>query len=176
MRLTPGTWVRECPGTPAHPRRLPMAFAVGWMTTRVRLGRCSRIRRSAHGGTACARTAPSGTRRGSAELAVAGAGGRPCEHAVQVPAIFVHEPGCASVHQQYGGHSSCMLFLVRTVHTVQQTVDFHRYSSWDGCHAPVVVQRQVSWLGCAENCGVPQLQCLWPLSSSWTRLLCPSVQ
>ena len=104
MRLTPRTWVRECPGTSAHPRRLPMACAVGWMTTRVRLGRCSRIRRSAHGGTACARTAPSGIRRGSAELAVAGAGGRPCEHAVQVPAVFVHEPRCASVHQQNGGH------------------------------------------------------------------------
>ena len=70
---------------------------------------------------------------GALSLAVTGAGGRPCEHAVQVPAVFVHEPGCASVHQQYGGHSSCMQFLVRTVHTVQQTVDPHRYSSWDGC-------------------------------------------
>ena len=69
-----------------------------------------------------------------------------------------------------------MQILVRTVHTVQQTVDFHRYNSWDGCHAPVVVQRQVPWSGRAENCGVPQLQCLWPLSSFWTRLLCPSVQ
>ena len=36
----------------------------------------------------------------------------PCEHAAQVPAIFVHEPGCASVHQQKGGHSSCMQILV----------------------------------------------------------------
>ena len=35
-----------------------------------------------------------------------------------------------SVHQQSGGHSSCMQILVRTVHTVQQTVDFHRYSFW----------------------------------------------
>ena len=68
VRLTPGTWVRECRGTSAHPRRLLMACAVGWTTTRVRLGRCSRIRRSAHGGTTCVRTAPSGTRRGSAEL------------------------------------------------------------------------------------------------------------
>ena len=59
--------VRLTPGTSAHPRQLPMACAVGWMTTRVRLGRCSRIRRSAHGGTACVRTAPSGIRRGSAE-------------------------------------------------------------------------------------------------------------
>ena len=38
-----------------------------------------------------------------------------------------------SVHQQSGGHSSCIQILVRTVHTVQQTVDFHRYSSLDGC-------------------------------------------
>ena len=65
-----------------------------------------------------------------------------------------------------------MQILVRTVHTVQQTVDFHRYSSWDGCHAPVVVQRQVPWLGRSENCGVRSCR----LSSSWTRLLCPSVQ
>ena len=31
-------------------------------------------------------------------------------------------------------------------------------------------------VGARRNCGVPQLQCLWFLSSSWTRLLCPSVQ
>ena len=47
-----------------------------------------------------------------------------------------------------------MQILVRTVHTVQQTVDLHRYNSGDGCHAPVVVQRQVPGLGRAENCGV----------------------
>ena len=29
VRLTPGTWVRECPGTSAFPRRLPVACAVG---------------------------------------------------------------------------------------------------------------------------------------------------
>ena len=46
----------------------------------------------------------------------------PCEHAASIPAVFVHEPVCASVHQQNGGHSSCMQILVRTVHTVQQTV------------------------------------------------------
>ena len=67
VQLTPGTWVRECPGTSAHPRRQLMARALGWTTTRVRLGRCSRIRRSARGGTARARAAPTGTRRGSAE-------------------------------------------------------------------------------------------------------------
>ena len=54
-----------------------------------------------------------------------------------------------------------MQILVRTVHTVQQAVDPHRYSSGDGCHAPVVVQRQVPWLGRAENCGVPQLPFFW---------------
>ena len=48
--------------------------------------------------------------------------------AVQVPAVFVHEPGCASFHQQHGGHSNCMRFLVRTVHTVQQTVFWGRLS------------------------------------------------
>ena len=41
---------------------------------------------------------------GALSLAVAGAGGRPCEHAVQVPAVFFHEPGGASGHQQNGGH------------------------------------------------------------------------
>ena len=45
-----------------------------------------------------------------------------------------------SVHQQSGGHSSCMQILVRTVHTVQQTVDFHRCSFWLVVDAPVVVQ------------------------------------
>ena len=69
--------------------RVLMARALGWTTTRGRSGRCSRIRRSARGGTARARTAPNGTRRGSAELGCAGAGGRPCEHALQVPAVFV---------------------------------------------------------------------------------------
>ena len=76
VQLSPGTWVRECPGTSAHPRRLLMARALGWTTTRVRSGRCSRIRCSARGGTARART-----RRGSAELGCAGAGGRLCAHA-----------------------------------------------------------------------------------------------
>ena len=73
--------VRECPRASAHPRRLLMARAFGWTTTRVSLGHCSRIRRSARGGTARVRTAPSGTRRWSAELAVAGGGGRPCANA-----------------------------------------------------------------------------------------------
>ena len=68
VQLTPGTWVRECTSTSTHPRRLLMARVLGWTTTRVRFGRCSRIRRSARGGTARARTAPSGIRRGSAEL------------------------------------------------------------------------------------------------------------
>ena len=44
-----------------------------------------------------------------------------------------------------------MQILVRTVHTMQQTVDFHRYSSWDGCHAPVVVQRQVPGWGAQKT-------------------------
>ena len=85
VQLSPGTWVRECPGTSAHPRRQLMARALGWTTTRVRSGRCSRIRRSARGGTARARTAPSGTRRGSAELGCAGA--------VDVP-VLMQRRGC----------------------------------------------------------------------------------
>ena len=39
-----------------------------------------------------------------------------------------------------------MQILVRTVHTV--------------CHAPVVVQRQVPWLGRADNCGVSAIAVL----------------
>ena len=85
VQMSPGTWVRECPGTSAHPRRLLMARALGWTTTRVRSGRCSRIRRSARGGTARARTAPSGTRRGNAELGCAGA--------VDVP-VLMQRRGC----------------------------------------------------------------------------------
>ena len=54
-----------------------------------------------------------------------------------------------------------MQILVRTVHTVQQTMDFHRYSSSMVDYALVVVQRQVPWLGRAENCGVPQLPLNW---------------
>ena len=67
VRRSPGTRVRECPSTSANPRRLLIACAVGWTTTRVRLGHCSRIRRLARGGSACARNAPKGTRRGSAK-------------------------------------------------------------------------------------------------------------
>ena len=73
VQMSPGTWVRECPGTSAHPRRQLMARALGLTTTRVRYGRCSRTRRSARGGTARGRVAPSGTRRGSAEPGCAGA-------------------------------------------------------------------------------------------------------
>ena len=41
--------------------------------------------------------------------------------------------------------------------------------------APVAVQRQMLWLGCAENCGASEVAVLGS-SSSWTWLLCPSVQ
>ena len=85
VRLSPGTWVRECLGTSAHPRRQLMARALGLTTTRVRYGCCSRTRRSARGGTARGRVAPSGTRRGSAELGCAGA--------VDVP-VLMQRRGC----------------------------------------------------------------------------------
>ena len=68
-----------------------------------------------------------------------------------------------------------MQILERTVHTVQQTVDSHRYSSSMVVDAPVVVQRQVPWLERAETVESPQLQ-FWVFSSSWIRLLCPLVQ
>ena len=42
-----------------------------------------------------------------------------------------------------------------------------RPCSGDGSHAPVVVQRQVPWLGCAENCGVPQLLFFWGSRNAW---------
>ena len=71
--------------------------------------------------------------------------------------LFQHSLVLLSVHQQSGGHSSCIKILVRTVHTVQQTVDFHRYSSLDGCAAQNTVES-------------PQLQWFWVSSSSWTRL------
>ena len=85
VQMSPGTWVRECPGTSAHPRRQLMARALGLTTTRVRYGRCSRTRRSARGGTARGRVAPSGTRRGSAEPGCAGA--------VDVP-VLMQRRGC----------------------------------------------------------------------------------
>ena len=43
---------------------------------------------------------------------------------------------------------------VRTVHTVQQTVDFHRYNFWLVVDAPVVVSVTGALVGRAENCGV----------------------
>ena len=42
-----------------------------------------------------------------------------------------------------------------------------RPCSGDGCHAPVVVQRQVPWLGRAENCGDPQLPFFWGSRNAW---------
>ena len=88
---------------------------------------------------------------------------------------FQHSLVLLSVHQQSGGHPSCMQILVRTVHTVQ-TVDFHRYSFWLVVDAPVVVQWQVLWLVAQKTVESPQLQWFWASSSSWTWSLCPLVQ
>ena len=125
-----------------------MARALGWMTTRVRSGRCSRTRRSARGGTARARTAPSGTRRGSAELGYAGA--------VDV-LVNMHYKFQQSMFMTTGVFQfinsmvlpCCLQILVRTVHTVQQTVDPHRFSSWVGCQRLLLCND--SCPGCSEQ-------------------------
>ena len=66
-----------------------------------------------------------------------------------------------SVHQQSGGHSSCMLILVPTVHTVLQTVDSSQVQfRLMVVDVPVVVQRQVPWLGAQKTVESPQLQWL----------------
>ena len=66
VRQSPRTRGRTWERTRAHPRRLPMDSAIGWPTTMM-LGRWWR-RRKVRSGSTCARNAPSGTRRGSAEL------------------------------------------------------------------------------------------------------------
>ena len=48
---------------------------------------------------------------------------RHCDHAAAVPAARRFLGAFSSVHRQSGGLSSCMLILVRTVHTVHQTVE-----------------------------------------------------
>ena len=47
-----------------------------------------------------------------------------------------------------------MQILVRTVHSVQQTVDFHRYSFLDGCGRACCCAMTGALVGRAENCGV----------------------
>ena len=48
---------------------------------------------------------------------------RHCDHAAAVPAARLFLGSFSSVPRQSGGLSSCMQILVRTVHTVQQTVE-----------------------------------------------------
>ena len=69
-----------------------------------------------------------------------------CGVPVNLQHMFPQSLVLLSVHHLHGGHSSCIQIVVRTVHTVQQTVGFHRYSFWMVVDAPVVVQRQVPWL------------------------------
>ena len=57
-----------------------------------------------------------------------------------------------------------LAILVRTVHTVQQTGDFHRYSSWYGCHALLL---------CNDRCPSWSAQKLW---SSAVAVLMVAVQ
>ena len=85
---------------------------------------------------------------------------RLCDHAAAVPADRPVLRAFGSVPRQNGGHSSCMQILVRTVHTVQQTVQVQFLVLV--VDAPFVVQRQVSWLGLSQKTvESPQLQCLW---------------
>ena len=59
-----------------------------------------------------------------------------------------------SVHQQSGGHSSCMQILVRTVHTVQQTVEISQVQFLAGCGRACCCAMTGALVGRAENCGV----------------------
>ena len=82
-----------------------------------------------------------------------------------------------------------MQILVRTVHTVQQTVDFHRYSSWDGCGracccatkgALVGTRRKLWSLAVAVLVGVVQFldKVVVPVGATtgaWVRMLCSTV-
>ena len=64
----------------------------------------------------------------------------------------------SSVPRQSGGLSSCMQILVRTVHTVQQTVEISQLQFLGlVVDAPVAVQRQVLRLGLCRK--------LWSLRS-----------
>ena len=71
---------------------------------------------------------------------------RLCDHAAAVPAVRRVLRAFGSVPRQNGGHSSCMSILVRIVHTVQQTVDFHRYSSLDGCGCACCCAMTGAWV------------------------------
>ena len=48
---------------------------------------------------------------------------RHCDHATAIPTARRFLGAFSSVPRQNAGHSSCMQILVRTVHTVQQTVE-----------------------------------------------------
>ena len=57
-------------------------------------------------------------------------GARLCDHAAAVPAVRRVLRASGSVPRQNGGHSSCTQILVRTVHTVQQTVEISQVQFW----------------------------------------------
>ena len=78
---------------------------------------------------------------------------RHCDHAAAVPAVRRVLGAFSSVPRQSGGLSSRMQILVRTVHTVQQTVEISQLQFLMVVDAPVVLQRQVPWLGRTGNCG-----------------------
>ena len=62
----------------------------------------------------------------------------PCDHAAYVPAVFVHEPGV-------------LQFINRRVDIPAACRSWYAQCTLCGCFAPVVVQRQVPWLGRAQT-------------------------
>ena len=97
------------------------------------------------------------------------------DHAAAVPAVRRALRAFGSVPRQNGGHSSCISYLVRTVHTVQQTVEISQVQFWFWLRLLLCNDICPGWVA-QKTVESPQLQCLWASSSPWTRLLCPLVQ
>ena len=73
---------------------------------------------------------------------------RHCDHAAAVPAVCRVLGAFGSVPRQSGGHSSCMQILVRTVRTVQQTVEISQLQFWGWFWTCLLwCNQQVPWLG-----------------------------
>ena len=79
-------------------------------------------------------------------------GRRPCEHALQVPAVLRVPRASVSVPRQSVGHS-CYAIETDTL-----------CSPWVGCYAPVVAQRQVPWF--------PAVACAWLILLVFRVVMC----
>ena len=99
---------------------------------------------------------------------------RLCDHAAEVQAVSRVLRAFGSVPRQNGGHFSCMQISVRTVHTVQQTVEISQvqFLGWLLTRLLLCNDRCPGWSR-RKLWSLRRLQCLWVSSSSWTRLLCP---